>query len=146
MGVLSTNRNQIVPGGLISASFVSDLYNVLTGNVYDTIQLSGSLNVTGSIIGTVTTASFALNSQSSITASHALTYTETDPIFTSKSGSYATTGSNTFTTTQTITSSSIVLTQVSSSLNFVNDTAAAIGGVPLGGLYRSGSFILIRLS
>ena len=134
MGVLSTNRNQIIPGGLISASFVSDLYNVLTGNVYDNIQISGSLNVTGSIIGIITTASYALN------------YIEKDPVFSSKSGSYATTGSNTFTTTQTISSSSIVLSQVSSSLNFDNDASAAIGGVPLGGLYRSGSFVLIRLS
>lgn len=38
-----------------------------------------------------------------------------------------------------------ILTKVSESLNFVNDTAAASGGVPLGGLYRSGSLIVIRL-
>jgi hypothetical protein len=40
----------------------------------------------------------------------------------------------------------VVLTQISQSLNFANDAAAAAGGVPLGGLYRSGNFILIRLS
>lgn len=45
-----------------------------------------------------------------------------------------------------ITANNVVLPQVSSSLNFVNDAAAATGGVPLGGLYRSGSFILIRLT
>jgi hypothetical protein len=39
-----------------------------------------------------------------------------------------------------------ILTAVSQSLNFANDAAAATGGVPLGGLYRSGNFILIRLS
>jgi hypothetical protein len=39
----------------------------------------------------------------------------------------------------------VVYPQVSASLNFANDTAAAAGGVPLGGLYRSGSFIQIRL-
>jgi uncharacterized phage infection (PIP) family protein YhgE len=39
----------------------------------------------------------------------------------------------------------IVMPRVSASLNFANDTAAAAGGVPRGGLYRSGSFILIRL-
>lgn len=39
-----------------------------------------------------------------------------------------------------------ILSQVSSSLNFVDDSAAASGGVPLGGLYRSGSFVLIRLT
>jgi hypothetical protein len=44
-----------------------------------------------------------------------------------------------------IENSFIILSQVSSSLNFVDDIAAAAGGVPLGGLYRSGNFILIRL-
>ena len=39
-----------------------------------------------------------------------------------------------------------ILTQVSESLNFSDDAAAATGGVPLGGLYRSGNFIAIRLS
>ena len=38
-----------------------------------------------------------------------------------------------------------ILTKVSMSLDFANDTAAAAGGVPLGGLYRSGSLISIRL-
>jgi hypothetical protein len=37
-----------------------------------------------------------------------------------------------------------ILTSVTSS--FVNDAAAAAGGVPLHGLYRSGSFVLIRLT
>jgi hypothetical protein len=40
----------------------------------------------------------------------------------------------------------VVLTQVSQSLNFIDDSAAAAGGVPLGGLYRSGSIIAIRIS
>jgi hypothetical protein len=31
-------------------------------------------------------------------------------------------------------------------LNFVDDEAAAIGGVPLGGLYRNGNFIVIRIA
>ena len=44
------------------------------------------------------------------------------------------------------TTGSWVLPQVSSSLNFTDDTAAAAGGVPLGGMYRSGSLILIRIS
>jgi hypothetical protein len=45
-----------------------------------------------------------------------------------------------------IANSFVVLTQVSQSLNFVDDAAAQAGGVPLGGLYRNGNFILIRLS
>ena len=40
----------------------------------------------------------------------------------------------------------VILSQVSESLNFADDTAAAAGGVPLGGLYRSGNFIAIRLT
>jgi hypothetical protein len=49
MGVLNTNRSQIVAGGLISASFVKDLYDVFTGNVIESVSISGSLNITGSI-------------------------------------------------------------------------------------------------
>jgi hypothetical protein len=58
---------------------------------------------------------------------------------------YATTGSNTFNGNQTVTTGYITLTQVSQSLNFADDTAAAAGGVPLGGLYRNGNFIAIRI-
>lgn len=45
-----------------------------------------------------------------------------------------------------IVDSYVVLSNVSQSLNFVDDAAAALGGVPLGGLYRNGNFILIRIS
>ena len=45
-----------------------------------------------------------------------------------------------------IRSNSTVFTQVSESLDFADDTAAGIGGVPLGGLYRSGSDIKIRMT
>ncbi len=43
------------------------------------------------------------------------------------------------------TESTAILTSVSESLNFANDTAAAAGGVPLGGIYRNGNVIQIRL-
>jgi len=39
----------------------------------------------------------------------------------------------------------VILSQVSSSYNFANDTAAASGGVPLGGLYHTSGSIKIRL-
>jgi hypothetical protein len=39
----------------------------------------------------------------------------------------------------------VVLSEVSGSLDFVDDSAASSGGVPLGGLYRSGSFVMIRM-
>jgi hypothetical protein len=41
--------------------------------------------------------------------------------------------------------STILLPLVSSSLNYANDSAAATGGVPLGGLYHTGGTIKIRL-
>jgi hypothetical protein len=39
----------------------------------------------------------------------------------------------------------VILTRVSESLEFKTDALAAIGGVPLGGLYRNGNFIQIRI-
>jgi hypothetical protein len=39
-----------------------------------------------------------------------------------------------------------ILSHVSQSLNYANDNAAALNGVPLGGLYRNGNFIQIRIS
>ena len=59
---------------------------------------------------------------------------------TNVSSSYALTSSYVNTLNQIV-----ILSQVSSSLNFVNDTTAAVGGVPLGGLYRNGNAIQIRL-
>jgi hypothetical protein len=67
------------------------------------------------------------------TASYALTAT---------SASYSATSSY----LNPIQNSYVVLSQVSASLNYADDTAAAAGGVPLGGLYRNGNFILIRIS
>jgi|TARA_R110002020_G_scaffold218434_4_gene426309 hypothetical protein len=49
MGVIRDNRTSIVAGGLISASYVSDVYNVLTANAVEDIVLSGSLGVSGSL-------------------------------------------------------------------------------------------------
>jgi uncharacterized delta-60 repeat protein len=64
-------------------------------------------------------------------------------------GSNTTTIGNTSTTSThlkgTLNVTRQILSEVSSSLNFANDTAAAAGGVPLGGLYRNGNAIQIRL-
>jgi len=70
------------------------------------------------------------------TASYALTATSASYAVNATSASYL----------NPIVSSYVVLTQVSQSLNFVDDAAAAAGGIPLGGLYRNGNFILIRIS
>ena len=58
----------------------------------------------------------------------------------------ATTGSNNFKNTQTISNGFLILSQVSSSLNFANDASASLGGVPLGGIYRNGNTLSIRLT
>jgi hypothetical protein len=55
------------------------------------------------------------------------------------------TGSLGVSSTQTLQSFTI-LSNVGQNLNFANDAAAAIGGVPLYGLYRNGNFIMIRLT
>ena len=39
----------------------------------------------------------------------------------------------------------IVLPRVSSSMNFPNSTSAAANGVPLGGIYRNGATLMIRI-
>lgn len=92
---------------------------------------------------------------SSISASYALTASYSLNATQINTGSFITTGS--ISSTQSITGSLsftgsftqtgfAVLTQVSRSLDFANDTAAAAGGVPLGGLYRNGNVIAIRIS
>jgi len=89
-----------------------------------TFQITGSLNVTagitGSLYGTSSYATTSLTASNALTASYvqnaqtasyvtlaqtASYYDETDPIFVSKSGSFATTGSNFFNGNQTITGS-----------------------------------------
>ena len=40
----------------------------------------------------------------------------------------------------------VVLPLVQTTYDYADDTAAATAGIPLGGLYRSGSFIKIRLT
>lgn len=74
MGVLDDNRSQIVNGGLISASFVSDLYDVLTGNTLQDVSISGSLNITGSLIGNLTGTA---DTASYVTLSQTASYVET---------------------------------------------------------------------
>jgi uncharacterized delta-60 repeat protein len=74
MGVIRDNRTKIVAGGLISASYVSDVYNVLTGNTVENVAFSGSVNITGSLIADLTgTASFANTASYSIVTTNVVT-------------------------------------------------------------------------
>lgn len=72
-----------------------------------------------------------------------LTSAEIDANFAYFTGSYSVTGSITISSGS---SSPLVLPVVSASLDFADDTAAAAGGVPLGGIYRNGNVLSIRIS
>jgi len=107
MGVLSTNRSQITSGGLISASFISDIYDVLTAAKIDNSVFSGSLGVsgslsvssgiTGTLTGTATTASYISganvngNVPSSTTASYIQSTNIDGTVANATSSSFATT-------------------------------------------------------
>jgi hypothetical protein len=114
MGVLSNNYAQIGPGALISASYVSDIYDVLMGTEREDIAISGSLNVTGSIYGNLTgTASNSISSSFAVSASYALNsensiFAETASY--STSASFAETASYSIIHVESITSSSFAET------------------------------------
>jgi hypothetical protein len=142
MGVLSNNRSQITSGGLISASFVSDLYDVLTGNTLESVSISGSLNVTGSIIGNVTgiasTASYVANA---VSASYANTASY---VANAVSASFSSTASYV-----NGVSSSIQHVEISDRLIVQGAVLLYTASLPTtdpalnGQLWRSGSFLMI---
>ena len=101
-----------------------------------------------------TSASYAVSASNALSSSYAISASNALSSSYAISSSYSLSGSNAVTSSYAITASYlnpvttgyVVLTQVSASLNYVDDTAAAAGGVPLGGLYRNGNFIMIRIS
>jgi hypothetical protein len=147
MGVLNTNRSQIVAGGLISASFVKDLYDVFTGNITESVSISGSLIITGSITGslhgTATTASYVLNAVSS-------SYSSTSSyVANAVSSSYALTSSFlTGSIAQTVTGSFSYVT-VSSTFITQGTVFMYTASLPttnpgvVNQLWRSGSYLMI---
>ncbi len=101
MGVLNTNRAQITSGGLISSSFMSDLYDVLTAAKPETIvisgsstnhglSVSGSLNVSSAISASFITGSITGNVTGNLTGTASLATTAVSST-TSTSSSFATT-------------------------------------------------------
>lgn len=147
MGVLNTNRSQIVAGGLISASFVRDLYDVFTGNVTESVSISGSLivtgSITGSLYGTATTASYVLNAVSSSYAATA------SYVGNAVSSSYATTSSyvsgssiNTITGSfNYVTVSSTFITQ--GTVFMYTASLPTTDPAVVNQLWRSGSYLMI---
>jgi hypothetical protein len=99
-----------------SASFSSSIASltaatssyVLISQTSSMSVLTASFSATASYVQNAQTASYVLQAVSSSYASSASYYTETDPVFVAKSGSFATTGSNTFIGDQNITGSLFV--------------------------------------
>jgi hypothetical protein len=126
--------NQFVKG---DGSLQSIIAATTGSNVFVGDQtITGSLNVSGSIIGSISATNGIVSSSQQIQNYNTFAVTASNNTY------Y---GENTFTNKVTHTNGYVVLTQVSQSLNFVDDTAASAGGVPLGGLYRNGNFIVIRI-
>ncbi len=161
------NQNVVISGSLIVTGSTNIIGNsgttllssnadtlIFTGSLYTTgsIVSTGSLNISGGITGSLFgTASYAVQAQSAsywsgsitnaATASYVQTAQTASYALNAVSASYALTSSY----LNPINNSYLVLSQVSQSLNYQDDTEAAAGGVPLGGLYRNGNFILIRI-
>ena len=97
--VFDTNYNQVIPQSieLISTSSVTI--------TFPTQESGFAVASVGGVTGNAVSSSYSLFSTYAASASY---FVETDPIFTAKSGSYATTGSNRFIGSQTITGSLIV--------------------------------------
>ena len=140
----------------------------LTGSVQSLNGYTGSLFGTASWAQNAVTASYVLQAVSSsfattssyilnaISASFAATSSYVNPLnqnvqitgslaANSITSSLQVTGNSSYSGSQTFTTGYILLAQVSQSLNYEDDTAAAANGVPLGGLYRNGNFIAIRI-
>jgi hypothetical protein len=122
------------------------IYNTTTGQLF--YQTTSSLTVGTASIATsssyAATASIATSSSYSLSSSYAATAV-TSSYVTSLVQDVSLTGSLSINNTMKVSGSYIIQPQVSSSFNFANDTAAAAGGIPLGGLYRNGNAIQIRL-
>ena len=130
--VFDSNYNQIIPQNIQLTDTASATIT------FPTLESGFAIASIGGATGTVISSSYSLFSTYATTASY---YAETDPIFVSKSGSYATTGSNVFIGNQIITGS---LT-VSGSSTFTNIGPAVFNGntTVTGSLNLTGSLNII---
>ena len=143
MGVIRDNRTSIVAGGLISASYVSDVYNVLTANSIEDIVLSGSLSVSGSLTaatltGTADSASYVLSS--SVDGITNYVRNSQTSSMTVATASYVTGSMN---TSISITSASIDRLDVQSGIVFITGSLPVSDPGNSGQLWRSGSYLMI---
>lgn len=149
--VVVAKGGHFVSGSIITEADFTELTNVPSGLVSGSSQLTSSYDLRYALSGSVGgggTSDFTelinvpsglVSGSSQLTSSYDTRYALTD-----SNNTFS--GETTFTDKITHTNGFIVLSEVSQSLNFVDDTAAAAGGVPLGGLYRNGNFIAIRIT
>ena len=110
------------------------------------LQLSGSIQLNGSIEATVISSSFFgdLTTQSGSNFIPFISTTELKERLDNPTPAFPFTGSANISGSANI-NGTIVLSTVSSSFNFADDAAAASGGIALGGLYHTTGSIKIRL-
>lgn len=106
--VFDSDYNQIIPQNI---QLVSTASAVIT---FPTLESGFAIASTGGTTGTALSSSYSLFATYADSASY---YPEKDPIFTAKSGSFATTGSNIFKGNQTITGSVYINSGSSLNLN-----------------------------
>ena len=152
--VYDSSYNQLIPAGVSSISSNTTQITFSTAQagfaiiskgsgVSSTNAITASYALTASYAASVGPLSQSVQITGSLTISGSSTFRNIGPAeFT---GSVSVSGSINYTGNQTVSNGYVILSQVSQSLNFADDNAAATGGVPLGGLYRNGNFILIRV-
>ena len=130
--------NDYLVGG--TALIVED--NAIFSGSVTVLNLSGS--VSGSFQGQVNTELLRISSPNDYVADYVEDYIGGIALITT--GSAIIEGGADIVGPLNHSNGAVVLTKVSESLNFTNDTDAASGGVPLGGLYRNGNDIKIRIT
>ena len=133
-----TYVNDYLFGG--NALIVSD--NAIFSGSVTALNLSGS--VSGSFQGQVNTELLRISSPNDYVADYVDDYIGGIALITT--GSAIIEGGADIVGPLNHSAGAVVLTKVSESLNFTNDINAAGGGVPLGGLYRNGNDIKIRIT
>ena len=133
-----TYVNDYLFGG--NALIVSD--NAIFSGSVTALNLSGS--VSGSFQGDISTEKLRINSVNDYIDNYVEDYIGGIALITT--GSATIQGGADIIGPLNHSAGAVILTKVSESLNFANDIVAASGGVPLGGLYRSGNDIKIRIT
>lgn len=133
-----TYVNDYLFGG--NALIVSD--NAIFSGSITALNLSGS--VSGSFQGDINTEQLRINSVNDYIDNYVEDYIGGIALITT--GSAIIEGGADIIGQVKQSAGAVILTKVSESLNFANDIVAASGGVPLGGLYRSGNDIKIRIT